>query len=67
MVGDFFRTDGRVIYDVNDLMQIVFGKNLWIKPTALTETLNFIPSAKVASQVGPDGAVQQEEPRRRPR
>ncbi len=42
MIGYFFLTGGKVIYDVNDLMWTVYGANIWEKPFALTETTNYI-------------------------
>jgi hypothetical protein len=42
MIGYFFATDGQVIYEGNDLMNIVFGTNIWEQPVVLTETLNFL-------------------------
>ncbi len=42
MFGYFFVTDGQVIFDGTDLMQTVFGANIWEKPQVLTETLNYL-------------------------
>jgi hypothetical protein len=41
MIGDFFASDGTIITDGNNLMRVVFGTDIWQKPTTLTETLNF--------------------------
>jgi hypothetical protein len=41
MIGGFFASDGKVVPDVNDLMRVVFGVNIWETPAILTETLNF--------------------------
>lgn len=43
MIGYFFITGGKVIYEGNDLMQTVFRANIWEKPFSLTETSNYIP------------------------
>jgi hypothetical protein len=41
MIGGFFASGGTAIPDVNDLMRVVFGTNMWQMPANLTETLNF--------------------------
>jgi hypothetical protein len=41
MIGGFFNSGGTSIPDVNDLMQVVFGANIWERPATLTESLNF--------------------------
>ncbi len=41
MIGGFFASGGATIPEVNDLMRVVFGVNIWENPETLTETLNF--------------------------
>jgi len=41
MIGVFFATNGVLAPMGNDLMQVVFGTNIWQIPSALTDALNF--------------------------
>ncbi len=49
MIGAFFASGGTVIQDGNDLMRVVFGVDIWQKPTVLTETLNFLGATAPSS------------------